>query len=208
MPKKRESEMKARTVRMVREQLERVSQWWACSAVMIAGMVRQGLITDEFWSIVEPLLPTSRGRVGRPWADHRLILEGVCWRYRTGSPWRDVPVEFGPWQTVWKRHFRWSTDGTYERIFTAAQDKDAGLLATDGEPIEVQVQRMLSVDSTVVRAHQHAAGARRDSVSIHVGEAAPGHTGGAHRMTRICRSNRLIMPWAGPGAGSRPRSIP
>lgn len=141
---------------------------------MMASMVRQGQITDKFWSIVESLFPTSRGRAGRPWADHRLILEGICWRYRTGSPWRDVPVEFGPWQTVWKRHFRWSTDGTYERIFTAAQD--AGMLVTDAE--QMQVAQLLSVDSTVVRAHQHAAGARRDSVSIHAGEPAPGHTGG------------------------------
>lgn len=140
----------------------------------MARMVRQGQITDEFWSIVQPLLPTSRVRAGRPWADHRLMLEGICWRYRTGSPWRDVPVEFGPWQTVWKRHFRWSTDGTYGRIFTAAQD--AGMLVADAQ--EMLVAQLLSVDSTVVRAHQHAAGARRDSASIQAAEAAPGHTGG------------------------------
>ncbi|MGL5867316.1 MAG: transposase, partial [Dermatophilaceae bacterium] len=71
-------------------------------------MVRQGQVSDEFWAVVEPLLPSSRGRRGRPWSDHRLMLEGICWRYRTGSPWRDVPEVFGPWQTVWKRHFRWS----------------------------------------------------------------------------------------------------
>ncbi len=141
---------------------------------MIRFMVRQGQISDEFWAVVEPLLPTSQGRRGRPWADHRVMLEGICWRYRTGSPWRDMPVEFGPWQTVWKRHFRWSTDGTYGRIFTSAQD--AGILATDTQ--EMQVAQLLSVDSTVVRAHQHAAGARRDSVSIPAGEDAPGHTGG------------------------------
>ena len=143
----------------------------------MAGMVRQGMVSDEFWSIVEPLLPSSRVRAGRPWADHRMMLEGICWRYRTGSPWRDVPVEFGPWQTVWKRHFRWSTDGTYDRIFTAAQD--AGLLTADAEPVQAQVARLLSVDSTVVRAHQHAAGARRDSVTDPGdGGSGPGHTGG------------------------------
>ncbi len=139
-------------------------------------MVRQGQISDEFWAVVEPLLPTSQGRRGRPWADHRVMLEGICWRYRTGSPWRDVPVEFGPWQTVWKRHFRWSTDGMYGRIFIAAQD--AGMLAADAQQMPAGVEQLLSVDSTVVRAHQHAAGARRDSVSIQTGEAAPGHTGG------------------------------
>ncbi len=139
-------------------------------------MVRQGQVSDEFWAVVRPLLPTTEGRRGRPWADHRLTLEGICWRYRTGSPWRDVPVEFGPWQTVWKRHFRWSTDGTYGRIFTAAQA--AGMLAADAQQVPAGVAQLLSVDSTVVRAHQHAAGARRDSVSGPVGEAAPGHTGG------------------------------
>ncbi len=81
---------------------------------MIVGMVRSGVISDGFWEVVEPLLPTGGG-LGRPWADHRTVLEGIGWRYRTGSPWRDLPTEFGPWQTVWKRHFRWSTDGTYRQ---------------------------------------------------------------------------------------------
>lgn len=123
-------------------------------------MVRQGQVSDEFWAIVEPLLPSSRGRRGRPWADHRVMLEGICWRYRTGSPWRDLPAEFGPWQTVWKRHFRWSTDGTYQLIMDAVQD--AGLL---DEAAGEEVERLLAVDATIVRAHQHAAGARHDSVT-------------------------------------------
>lgn len=136
-------------------------------------MVRQGQVSDEFWAIVEPLLPSSEGRRGRRWSDHRRILEGICWRYRTGLPWRDVPAEFGPWQTVWKRHFRWSTDGTYQQMMVAVQE--AGLLeenATD------DVERLLAVDSTIVRAHQHAAGARHDSVTPEVGEQPAGHTGG------------------------------
>ena len=86
-------------------------------------MVRQGQISDEFWAVVEPLLPSSEGRRGRPWADHRQMLEGISWRYRTGSPWRDLPADFGPWQTVWKRHFRWSTDGTYQQIMDAVIPK-------------------------------------------------------------------------------------
>lgn len=136
-------------------------------------MVRQGQITDEFWAVVEPLLPTSRGRRGRPWADHRRMLEGICWRYRTGAPWRDVPEEFGPWQTVWKRHFRWSTDGTYQRIMGAAQD--AGLV---DDAAEEDVEQLLAVDATIVRAHQHAAGARHDSVTEEVSAQPSGHTGG------------------------------
>ncbi len=136
-------------------------------------MVRQGQITDEFWEIVEPLLPVSEGRRGRPWADHRRVLEGICWRYRTGAPWRDVPEEFGPWQTVWKRHFRWSTDGTYQQILQAAQD--AGLV---DQSTDDSVEELLAVDSTIVRAHQHAAGARTGSATQEVSSQPTTDTGG------------------------------
>ena len=136
-------------------------------------MVRQGQVSDEFWAVVEPLLPSSEGRRGRRWSDHRMVLEGICWRYRTGSPWRDVPAEFGSWKTLWKRHFRWSTDGTYEQMMIAVQQ--AGLL-DDG--VGDAVERLLAVDSTIVRAHQHAAGARKDSVTVEVSQPLQGHTGG------------------------------
>lgn len=137
-------------------------------------MVRQGQLSDEFWAIVEPLLPSSQGRRGRPWADHRQVMEGICWRYRTGSPWRDLPKEFGPWQTVWKRHFRWSTDGTYQQIMGAVQE--AGLVE---ESVTGDVEELLAADSTIVRAHQHAAGARHDSVSPEPVVRGPqGRTGG------------------------------
>src|SRR5664279_5394358 len=123
------------------------------------GMVRDGVFSDGFWAVVEPILPSSKGRPGRPWTDHRRALEGIAWRYRTGSPWRDLPVEFGAWQTAWERHFRWSQDGTYQRIFDAV--RLAGLLRQNVDP---DLEQLLSADSTVVRAHQHAAGARRSSV--------------------------------------------
>lgn len=63
--------------------LERVSEFWSSWSVMIAGMVRDGLISDEFWAVMEPMLPVRGGRRGRPWRDHREVLEGICWRYRT-----------------------------------------------------------------------------------------------------------------------------
>ena len=113
-------------------------------------MIRSGVISDELWELIGPQLPSGVGRQGRPWRDHRQVLEAIAWRYRTGCPWRDVPAEFGPWQTLWKRHRRWSTDGTYQRIFEAMlqrQDEVGSL------------NWLLSVDSPVVRAHQHAAGA-------------------------------------------------
>ena len=94
-------------------------------------MARSGVISDELWVVIEPVLPNSFGRRGRPWRDHREVLEAICWRYRVGAPWRDLPAEFPPWQTVWKRHFRWSSDGTYDRLFQAVrgagQDIDAEL---------------------------------------------------------------------------------
>ena len=120
-------------------------------------MLRDGVIGDELWAVLEPVMPRDAGRRGRPWNDHRRTLEGICWRFRTGSPWRDLPEAFGPYQSVWQRHRLWSTDGTYEAMFAAVR-AHAGLDAQD-------VEQVLSIDSTSVRAHQHAAGARRDSVA-------------------------------------------
>jgi len=121
------------------------------------GVTRSGVFSDELWVVIEPVLPSDVGRRGKRWSDHRKILEGIAWRFRVGAPWRDLPEVFGPWQTVWKRHYRWSVDGTYARVFLAVQQ-------AFGPTSEVSetVQSMLSVDSTSVRAHQHAAGARND----------------------------------------------
>lgn len=66
-------------------------------------VTRMGVISDEFWAVVEPLMPSHGGKRGRRFGDHWLILEGIACRFRTGSPWRDLPAEFGPWKTVWKR---------------------------------------------------------------------------------------------------------
>lgn len=120
-------------------------------------MVRGDVISDELWDVLAEVLPPRRGRPGRPWNDHRRTLEGIIWRFRTGSPWRDLPAEFGPYQSVWQRHRLWSTDGTYAAMFAAVREQ-SGLGQDDLEAI-------LSIDSTSVRAHQHAAGARRDSVA-------------------------------------------
>jgi len=115
-------------------------------------MVRADVISDELWALLEPVLPGVAGRPGRPWNDHRRTLEGIVWRFRTGSPWRDLPSEFGAYQSVWGRHRRWSTDGTYTKLFAAVQ---ANACAEDWE-----LMGTISVDSTSIRAHQHSAGAR------------------------------------------------
>lgn len=142
-------------------------------------MVRDGVFSDEFWAVVVAVLPSSAGCRGRPWNDHRRTLEGIVWRYRTGSPWRDLPAEFGSWRTVWKRHFRWSHDGTYQEMFDAV--RAAGLLAASGD---ADLGQLLSIDSTIVRAHQHAAGARKLAV---VEEALPpcDGTGGSVELQQL-----------------------
>jgi len=115
-------------------------------------MLRSDMISDELWAVIAPVLPDGSGRRGRPWNDHRLTLEGIAWRFRTGSPWRDLPDHFGAWQSIWERHRRWSTDGTYQKMFDAVRAD-----APDGDD---ETLNLISVDSTSVRAHQHAAGAR------------------------------------------------
>ncbi|MFS0704278.1 transposase, partial [Cellulomonas sp. 179-A 9B4 NHS] len=72
------------------------------------------MLTDAQWEQVVQLLPSSQGRPGRPFRDHRQVVEGIVYRYRTGIAWRDLPGEFGPWQMVWKRHKRFSSDGTWD----------------------------------------------------------------------------------------------
>jgi transposase len=103
---------------------------------------------------MEGLLPSSDGRRGRPFRDHRQVLEGIIYRFRTGIAWRDLPAEFGPWQTVWKRHRRFSADGTWDRIHRRLLvDADAA-----GE-----LEWTVSIDSTITRAHQHATTMSRDT---------------------------------------------
>jgi transposase len=75
-------------------------------------VTRTGVISDEFWAVVEPVLPTAEGKRGRRWRDHREVLEAIAWPFRTGSPWRDLPEDLVPWQTGCKCHRRWSVDGT------------------------------------------------------------------------------------------------
>ena len=117
-------------------------------------MSRTAVLTDAQWERISELLPSSNGLVGRPFRDHRQVVEGIVYRYRTGVAWRDLPEEFGPWQTVWKRHRRFSLDGTWDRLLT-------GLLAEADATGDIDWS--VSVDSTINRAHQHAATLSRDT---------------------------------------------
>ncbi|WP_406375461.1 IS5 family transposase [Streptomyces virginiae] len=181
------------------------------------------VITDAMWDRIEPLMPADPVR-GRRWADHRRTLEAIAWKYRTNSPWRDLPSELGPFQTAHKRLVRWAVDGTWERILASV------LAAADAAD---DIDWTVSVDSTVVRAHQHAAGAlkkgRRDagepadhalgrsrgglSTKVHLaadGGARPlaftitaGQAGDAPAFETVM--DRIRVPRTGPG---RPRTRP
>jgi transposase len=110
-------------------------------------MSRLAVLSDAQWARIEPLMPSSDGQRGRPFRSHRQVVEGIMYRFRTGIAWRDLPSDFGPWQTIWERHNRFSTDGTWDEIHArlVAEADAAGDVVWD-----------VSVDSTVNRAHQHA----------------------------------------------------
>ncbi len=109
-------------------------------------------LSDGQWAELAPLLPPQRPRMGRPPKDHRLIVEAIVWLDRAGAPWRDLPAHFGPWATVASRFYRWRRQGVWDRVLAALQaDADA----------RGELDWLLHVvDGSVVRAHQHAAGAR------------------------------------------------
>ena len=112
-------------------------------------------LTDAQWECLCPRLPPQKPRTGRPANDHRTVLEGILWVLRTGAPWRDLPERFGSWRTVYSRFRRWQRAGVRDRVLAALQrraDADGRL----GWALHF-------VDSTVVRAHQHAAGAQGGS---------------------------------------------
>lgn len=116
----------------------------------------RGDLTDEQWARLEPSLPKGK-KSGRPpiWP-RRQLINGIRWRTRAGTPWRDVPERYGPWDRVYDLFRRWQRDGIWKRIFTALQSQaDANKLITWD----------VSVDSTVCRAHQHAAGAVKRGIS-------------------------------------------
>ena len=108
-------------------------------------MIR-GLLTDEEWQIIEPFLTTPSSRGGRPPQNHRRVLDGVLWILRTGAPWRDLPEDFGSWNSVWRQFRRWCECGVWDVVLQALAD-------SGGELDALQM-----IDSTTVRAHRCAAG--------------------------------------------------
>lgn len=117
----------------------------------------RNLLTDGQWARLEPLLPPARPRTGRPNKDHRLVVEAIVWRLRTGAPWRDLPACFGPWQTAYSRFRRWREAGVWDRALAALQ--------AQGDAAGDLDWTLHFVDGTTIRAHQHAAGAKRGAAT-------------------------------------------
>jgi transposase len=145
-------------------------------------------LTDAQWALLEPLLPTPKpAKPGRPpkWTKRQLI-DGIRWRTRVGSPWRDVPDRYGPWQNVHGLFRRWQRDGTWTRILTGlhAPADAAGLITWD-----------VSVDTTITRAHQHTAGARK------MGICKPSHPAARPALSRP------TTPWGTHVAAGPPSCI-
>lgn len=114
--------------------------------------MRRYALRDDQWERIKDFLPGREGHVGGTASDNRLFVEAVLYRYRAGIPWRDLPERFGDWKNTHKRFRRWCESGVFERIFKAlAEDRD---------------NEYMMLDSTIVRAHQHSAGARKKTPPI------------------------------------------
>lgn len=109
-------------------------------------MLHRHAISDSDWERIRDLLPGGPGRSGWVAADNRLFIDAVLWILKTGAPWRDLPERFGNWNSVWKRFDRWARKGTWKIVFDMLQDPDL---------------EWLIFDSTVIRAHPCAAGAKK-----------------------------------------------
>jgi transposase len=137
-------------------------------------------LTDEQWLLVEPHIPRSKAKTGRPPSDPRLMLNGIFWNLCTGAPWRDLPAErFGPWQTVYDHFSKWRKRGVYAAIIDALQ-----LKLDDRGKIDWE---LWCVDGAAVRASRAAAGADKK-----VSTATP--------------TNRRTTRWAAAEAGLAPNS--
>jgi transposase len=128
--------------------------------------LRDAMGTDQ------DFLPGRQGHVGGNAAVNRLFVDAVLYRYRTGTPWRDLPARFGHWKIVHQRFGRWARSGVFDRLFKS--------LASDPDN-----EYMMMIDATIVRAHQHSAGARKKTARK---RAAPAS---AHPIVRRADAPRI-----------------
>lgn len=120
-----------------------------------AVTMSRGDLSNEQWERLQPLLPPQKQRTGRPALDHRQIVNGILWIDRTGAPWRDLPERYGSWSTVASRFYRWQKAGIWQQALARLQQQSDAVGQLDWN--------QHYVDSTIIRAHQHAAGAKRGS---------------------------------------------
>jgi transposase len=102
-------------------------------------------LSDSEWAIIQPLLPNKPR--GVPRTDDRRVLNGIFYILRTGSPWRDLPERYGPYTSVYNRYNRWAKSGVWLRVFEALRQRSP--------------ESLHLIDSSIVRAHQHAAGGKK-----------------------------------------------
>src|SRR4051812_35083856 len=130
--------------------------------------MRERELTDEQWAALAAHLPAQRAATGRPAKEHRLMVEAMVWRLRTGAPWRDLPERYGPWQSVYTRFRRGQRSGVWERALAAAHAEADARGELDWS--------LHFLDGTIIRAHQHAAGAKKGAgtkPSAAAGAASP-----------------------------------
>src|SRR5271168_1914930 len=139
------------------------------------------ILKDHQWERMEPHLPGKSSDPGRTGKDNRLFMEAVLWMARAGTPWRDLPEFFGEWNSVFVRFSRWSKKGVWDRLFLAMAD----------EPDFEYVM----IDSTIVRAHQHAAGKKRGCEARAIGRSRGGMSTKIHAaVDALGNPLRFILP--------------
>jgi transposase len=172
----------------------------------------RGDLTNSQWERLAPLLPPQKPQTGRPAHDHRPIINGILWILRTGAPWRDLPPCYGPWQTVASRFYRWRKAGIWQQILDALQQQ-----ADATGALEWTIHY---VDATVIRAHQHAAGAAGSDAKVEaLGRSQGGFStnvhlraeGGGKPMTIVITPGQrhetvAFEPLMDQGAVRRPRA--
>lgn len=130
-------------------------------------MSRRYELTDQEWEQIASLLPPEKtGKPGRPSKDNRTMLNGMVWIARSGAPWRDLPERYGPWNSVYSRFRKWIDDGILDNIFR--------VLSLEAELDE------LSLDATIVQAHQHSAGAKKWGPPNEIGHSRGGASSKIH----------------------------
>jgi transposase len=141
------------------------------------------MLTDEAWAEIAPILATIKSRAGSPPAlSDRLFIEAVLYLARTGVPWRDLPAAFGHWDAVYNRFRRWETRGIWRQLWERLQ--------TDACP----TTRHIFIDATIVRAHQHAAGALKKTVDKPPRLWAALGVAGPPKSMRAAATNARALP--------------